>query len=335
MHLKNTNRKFGRVTSNSNILPITRRLNIKLPDLKDYKAQFELKGVELPLPTVRAYPEGILRELPTPEIQHNGWPWTTEVDQSLYNTRTDWPKLTIVTPSFNQGQFIEQTIRAVLLQNYPNLEYIVIDGGSTDNTPQVLKKYEPWISYWHSEKDRGQSHAINQGFSLAAGTYYAWINSDDYYTEETFLKAINEFINSKCDFVYGYSLDYLVEEQKFRPLNKIVPINDHLIRFPSLAQPSCFWSAAIHQPIWEELHCSLDYELWLRMVKGQKKKLIKAPLSITNVHADAKTSDPKMEAKWQADHLLICSANAHGPVLNWNRLAIINRIRNKIYKWLN
>lgn len=315
-------------------MPIIRHLNIKLPDLNSYKAQFEQKGVKLPLPIVEAYTEGILRELPAPEIQKTGWPWTTEVDRSLYSTRADWPKLTIVTPSFNQGAFIEETIRAVLLQNYPNLEYIIIDGDSTDNTKDILKKYERWISYWQSEKDGGQGNAINQGFSLANGNYYAWINSDDYYTEGAFFKVINKFISSKCSFVYGYSLDYLIEDQKFRPLNKIVPINDYLIRFPSLAQPSCFWSATIHQPIWEELHCSLDYELWLRMVKGQKKKLIKAPLSITNVHADAKTSDPAMKKRWQDDHLLICSEDAHGPVLNWDSLAIINRLRNKIYKWL-
>ena len=283
---------------------------------------------------VEKYMDGILSELPAPGFQATGWPWTTQVNPAQYHSNTNWPKLTIVTPSYNQGAFIEQTIRSVLLQNYPNLEYIIIDGGSTDNTIDILKKYDKWISYWHSEKDNGQGHAINQGFSLASGTYYAWVNSDDYYTENTFFTVMSKFISSKCDFVYGYALDYIVKEKKFKPLSKVVPLSDYLIRFPSLAQPSCFWSASIHQPIWEELHCALDYELWLRIAKGRKKKLIKAPLSVANVHDDAKTHDPKMQQRWHADHLLICGEDAHGAVYNWDRLAIVNRVRNKVYRWL-
>ena len=92
-----------------------------------------------------------------------------------------WPKISIVTPSYNQGQYIEETIRSVLLQNYPNLEYIIIDGGSTDNSVEIIKKYEPWISYWVSEPDQGQSHPINKGFEKATGEIFAYLNSDDLY----------------------------------------------------------------------------------------------------------------------------------------------------------
>ena len=92
-----------------------------------------------------------------------------------------WPKITIVTPSFNQGHFLEETIRSVLLQAYPNLEYFVIDGGSRDNSVEVIRKYEPWLTGWVSEKDRGQSHAINKGFARATGDLVTFQNSDDIY----------------------------------------------------------------------------------------------------------------------------------------------------------
>jgi glycosyltransferase involved in cell wall biosynthesis len=308
---------------------------IDLPSLNHYRSSYLEKGVTYPLPVVVASNNGLLATIPPPPTGKKGWPWTEQTDPVNYNGKAAWPKLTIVTPSYNQGQFLEQTIRAVLLQNYPNLEYIIIDGGSTDNSKQIIEKYAPWLSYWQSEKDRGQGHAINLGFSLASGAYNAWINSDDYYTNGAFVKVIQQFIKTNARFVYGYTLNYIVEEHAFTKPHKVAPFVDYLIRFPSLAQPSCFWDAAIHQPIWESLHCSLDYELWLRIVKGNKRSLIKSPLSVTNVHPDAKTSDLKMKDYWHKDHLLICGEDAHGPVLNWDRLAIINRIRNKFYAWLN
>ncbi|MFW5887134.1 MAG: glycosyltransferase, partial [Bacteroidota bacterium] len=90
-----------------------------------------------------------------------------------------YPKITFVTPSYNQGEFIEDTILSIINQNYPNLEYIIIDGGSKDNTVEIIKKYEQHITFWVSEKDNGQSHAINKGFARATGAWGIWINSDD------------------------------------------------------------------------------------------------------------------------------------------------------------
>ena len=308
-------------------------MSINLPDLQSYKVNFLNKGVNYPLNTIAIPKQGLLNTLPV-AINKTGWPWTEQTNPAVYPDKITWPKLTIVTPSYNQGQFIEQTIRSVLLQNYPNLEYIIIDGGSTDNTQQVLNKYSPWISYWQSEKDNGQSHAINQGFSLAKGDYMAWINSDDYYLNTTFFKVLNTFIATKTDFVYGYGLNYKIAENKLE-IVQVPPLLDYFIRIPSLVQPSCFWRATIHQPLWEELHCSLDFELWQRLVKGNKRKLIKEPLSVANVHVDAKTSDPKMRAKWQQDHLKMWSADAHGSVPEWKRIMFLNRIRLKLYKMLH
>ena len=123
-----------------------------------------------------------LRELPPPPSGKTGWPWTEE---SVPSPNGDEPaggaptRVSIITPSFNQGQFIEETIRSVLLQGYPNLEYFVIDGGSTDQTLDVIRKYEPWLAYWVSEPDNGQSHAINKGLRRVTGSIWGWINSDD------------------------------------------------------------------------------------------------------------------------------------------------------------
>jgi len=122
-----------------------------------------------------------LAELSPPPPGKTGWPWTEESPQ-LPDTMPDgspWPRISIVTPSYNQGQFIEETIRSVLLQGYPNLEYIIIDGGSSDGSVEIIKKYEPWLAYWVSEKDRGQSHAINKGLFRSTGEILAWLNSDD------------------------------------------------------------------------------------------------------------------------------------------------------------
>ena len=122
-----------------------------------------------------------LAELPPPPPGKAGWPWTIESPQ-LPNTTPDgrpWPRISIVTPSFNQGQFIEETIRSVLLQGYPDLEYVIFDAASTDDSVGIIKKYEPWLTYWESEKDRGQAHAINKGLTKSTGEIFNWINSDD------------------------------------------------------------------------------------------------------------------------------------------------------------
>ena len=147
-----------------------------------------------------------LKNLPNAPPEKKGWPWIPEISQlksSLSNARL-WPKISIVTPSFNQVQFLEETIRSVLLQGYPNLEYIIIDGGSTDGSIDIIKKYSRWLRYWVSEPDSGQSNAINKGFAKASGEIFGYLNSDDLY-EPNALKIISSYFmnNSACNLLAG------------------------------------------------------------------------------------------------------------------------------------
>src|SRR5205814_7869126 len=122
-----------------------------------------------------------LTELPPPPSDKTGWPWTVETPTAppVRPDESSWPRISIVTPSYNHGEFIEETIRSILLQGYPDLEYIIIDGGSTDQSSEIIQKYAFWLTFWVSEKDRGQAHAINKGLSRSTGTIFQWINSDD------------------------------------------------------------------------------------------------------------------------------------------------------------
>jgi glycosyltransferase involved in cell wall biosynthesis len=132
-----------------------------------------------------------LSELPPPPPGRHGWPWTEETPRAPDATIDDssWPLISIVTPSFNQGHFIEETIRSILLQGYPDLEYIIIDGGSTDNTLGIIDKYQPWLSYVVSEPDNGQNDAIKKGWKRSTGKILAWLNSDDVYEPNSLIRV--------------------------------------------------------------------------------------------------------------------------------------------------
>src|SRR3978361_276846 len=122
-----------------------------------------------------------LQELPPPPPGRTGWPWTEEstAPATYPPDGGRWPRISVVTPSFNQANFLEATLRSVLLQGYPDLEFFVLDGGSRDGSVEIIKKYAPWLTEWVSEPDGGQSAAIGRGLRLASGLFFTWINSDD------------------------------------------------------------------------------------------------------------------------------------------------------------
>lgn len=275
----------------------------RLPDLKEYQQNFKKNGVEYPLKKVIYDKDGLLEKLP--KSTKKGWPWDLETDPKIYADKTHWPKITIVTPSYNQGQFIEETIRAVLLQNYPNLEYIVMDGGSSDNTKEILGQYAPWLSFYESKKDRGQGHAINKGFSLASGDIYAWINSDDFYMDQSFYTLASAFLKSHADVLHGDSLllNETINELSYEKANYVTP--KYLFVGGIIMQHSCFWKAEVHEPILEVLHCAVDSELWFRLIPKKKLKHVKFPLAVVRLQPDAKTQNDKYVEKWKEDNILI------------------------------
>lgn len=146
-----------------------------------------------------------IADLPPPPPGRIGWPWT-EARDPLPDTMPHgalWPRITIVTPSYNQAEYLEETLRSVLLQGYPDLEYIVIDGASRDGSVEIIRRYEPWLTHWVSEPDRGQSHAINKGFGRATGQILAWLNSDDIYYLGTLERVAITMMSSSCHIYIG------------------------------------------------------------------------------------------------------------------------------------
>ena len=207
-------------------------------------------------------------------------------------------KISIITPSFNQGAFIEQTIKSVLNQNYPNLEYIIIDGGSSDNTVDIIKKYEKHLKYWVSEPDRGQSHALNKGFKKATGDIIAWINSDDYYLSDT-LKQISELFkqNPDIDIIYGDVINFSETKENYFKVKEFEPL-DFLSRI-SIHQPGVFWRRKLLDKaglLDESLHYAMDYDLWMRLFFNYKSLKINKPFAKFRMHPNSKTtgSPPKL-----------------------------------------
>lgn len=204
------------------------------------------------------------------------------------------PKISIVTPSYNQGQFIEETIISVLGQNYPNLEYIIMDGGSNDNTIEILKKYEHQITYWQSEPDNGQSSAINEGFKRATGDILCWLNSDDYYLPGTLQFIANNINITNEEILFGNCI-HLKENSSFCNGSNVVSRwgNEDLKVIDMIIQPSSFFSRkAVEKTggMREDLNFGFDWEWFLRAEKkGVSFKPLERYLSVYRYHEEHKS----------------------------------------------
>lgn len=208
----------------------------------------------------------ILKQLPPPPEGKTGFPWTEETPPE-YNTE-NLPTISIITPSFNQGKFIEETIRSVLLQAYPNLEYIIIDGGSTDETLEIIEKYSDFITYWVSEPDKGQSDAINKGLVKATGDIFNWLNSDDYYLPNALLSVGQHFAENKDLHILGGQLWSETNEGK-RLENKGIKMGntvEETLASRHFCQPSTFFRLSVVKQlggISTDLFFCMDLELWI------------------------------------------------------------------------
>jgi glycosyltransferase involved in cell wall biosynthesis len=186
-----------------------------------------------------------LAELPQPPAGKAGWPWTTE---SAFDNSSG-PKITVVTASFNQADYLEETIRSVLLQGYSDLEYIIIDGGSSDRSVDIIRKYERHLSYWVSEKDKGAADAIRKGFQRATGSILGWLNSDDVYRPDALHKIAATFRKDETvDVVYGNTYwiggdGRILAEKRQTPFSK----SAYFCGGADLQQPSTFWTRKLYE----------------------------------------------------------------------------------------
>lgn len=212
-----------------------------------------------------------------------------------------WPKILVVTPSFNQGQYIEETIRSVVLQGYPNLQYVVMDGGSTDASPEIIRRYAPWIDHFEIENDRGQAHAINKGLRRSDNAVlFAFLNSDDRFHPNTLELAAKAFLTSgaPANFWVAYAVEneYLGQRTVYRqPCNLTLESWFRIDGTSLLHQPGMFWSTEALAPFGgfdESYSYAFDRKLFMQLMAAGTTPLINNDFiaAIFRVHEASKTA---------------------------------------------
>lgn len=234
----------------------------------------------------------------------------------------EWPRITVVTPTLNRGSLLEKTIKSVIDQEYPNLEYIVMDGGSDDSSRRIIEEYSPFITYWESEKDRGQSHAINKGFKGATGEILTWLNSDDIFEPDALFSVALAYDQTNADLIVGVcklikddrlSALHMTSIRDCLDLSQLLDVDGSWLKGCFFYQPEVFFTKRIWDRIGgqvdEGLFYSMDFDLWCKMAaEGVKVKVIGKPLCQFLIHPEQKTigngeSRFKIELISHAQHL--------------------------------
>lgn len=221
-------------------------------------------------------------------------------------------RLTVITPSFNQAAYLERTLDSVLSQGYPDLEYIVVDGGSTDGSVEIIKRHEKHLAWWVSEADRGQSHALNKGLQSASGELLTWLNSDDWYLPgalEHFAEAAEAHPEASVLVGHGEMVDEA-------GVVRIEPARDGPLDLQTLLGWFHNWfcqpASAFRRELWrdcgpldEQAHLSMDLDFWLRAAEaGHRFERIPHTLARAQIHADAKTFALDWPMRLETAHLL-------------------------------
>jgi len=255
------------------------------------------------------------------------------------------PKISIVTVSFNQVEYLETCMRSVLEQDYENIEYLVIDGGSTDGSKAIIEKYSDCLAYWQSQKDAGQTDAINQGFARATGEVYAWLNSDDLLLPGTLRKVVEALkANPEVGMVYG---DCLLINAKGKALGRFPAAQTDYAKlrqgYVHIPQQASFWRAELWKqvaPLDPSFYFAMDYDLWVRLAKlAPLRYLPGEPWAAFRLHGGAKSlaaADrcwPEMMRVHYRDggspfsliNLKYWLRKAAAPLINWRRRRFADR----------
>jgi len=246
-----------------------------------------------------------------------------------------YPLVSIITPSYNQAQFLEDTIQSVLTQDYPHIEYIIVDGGSTDHSVDIIQRYSDRLAWWVSETDKGQTDALNKGFAHATGEIFAWINSDDTYLPEAISEAV-EFLTTHPDAAMVYGDANLIDEQgsvigsfpaRQTDLRHILRGSVHIPQ-----QTTFFWARLWKQvgPLDPTFYFAMDYDLWVRLAKhGQ---LIYKPRKWANFRLHSTGKSILRDDRCYPEMLRVYQREVPGGRFSW--LALRWYIRRLTYAWL-
>jgi glycosyltransferase involved in cell wall biosynthesis len=235
-----------------------------------------------------------------------------------------------VCPSFQQGRFLEEAIRSVLLQNYPELEFIIMDAGSRDESPELLKKYAAWLAHWESQPDRGQSHALNKACDRATGELIGWINSDDYYLPGALAAAARTFRAAPRSLIFGdWAKRDGDEPELIRVRERSALAFQVAVGGRHLPSHATFWPRAAHQPVREDLRFTMDADLFKRLAaSGLQPRHIAQTLSVFRRHPDAKTST--LEAVARVETEAWSSAQPWHTRPRWWCSRLIERVRRSL-----